>query len=69
MHITPTLAIFVLSLLCYYQQGGRKGARAPPIFGTTKTSAFSTNVQQQGLRQLFLTLSWDLRAQRGTPAA
>ena len=38
----------------------QRGARAPPIFRTRNTSAFSTH-HNQGLRQLFVTVSVDLR--------
>ena len=36
-----------------------KSPEKPPIFGTTKTSAFSTD--PQSLRQLLLTVTWNLR--------
>ena len=32
---------------CGSAKGVAKGGRAPPIFGTTKTSAFSTNAQSR----------------------
>ena len=38
-----------------------RGARAPPVFGTTKQVRFQ-QMHDQGLRQLFLMLSWDLCA-------
>ena len=42
-------------------QGGRKlgatGGPGPPIFGTWKTSVFYKQTHNQGLRQLFLTVT------------
>ena len=40
--------------------GGGPSRALPPIFGTAKTSAFSKKMQNQGLRQLFSLVSWDL---------
>ena len=44
------------------KQGGRLGeARPLPIFGTMKTSAFSTNTQPRFASHQLLMVSWNLR--------
>ena len=47
-------------------QGGSRGARALQFLEQRKQVHFQ-QTHNQGLRQLFLTVSWDLLAERGTP--
>ena len=48
------------------ESGWARGGRALPIFIATKQMHF-LQTHNQGLRQLFMTLSMDLCAYRGTP--